>query len=163
MKQLKVMGVFFILCLLIFSLQLSAAEPVVSSTELIENSNQYDKKTVLYQGEAIGDIMNRGDFAWINVSDGSNVIGIWLPVNMAEKIQYLGRYGVEGDTILISGVYYKACPEHGGDLDIHASSIEIVKSGQVIEWDHNYQKSFLYAGVFVLAIMFIVFIFKKSY
>ncbi|MDI6605929.1 MAG: hypothetical protein QME65_02145, partial [Candidatus Omnitrophota bacterium] len=45
---------------------LAFAQPV-SSTELIENAQAYDGKRVAYAGEVIGDIMRRGNFAWLNV------------------------------------------------------------------------------------------------
>ncbi|MBE3090684.1 MAG: DNA-binding protein, partial [Actinobacteria bacterium] len=87
----------------------------ISSNELIENAIKYDKQIVVYSGEVIGDIMKRGDNAWINVSDSNNAIGVWLPYSETKIIKYAGRYDYKGDTVKIEGIFNKACTEHGGD------------------------------------------------
>ena len=69
------------------------AQPV-SSTELINSAKQYDGKTVVYTGEVIGDIMIRGDYAWINLWDGKNAIGIWVRKDLVKDITYTGSYKI---------------------------------------------------------------------
>ena len=110
----------------------SYAQPI-SSTELINNAKQYDEKTVVYQGEAIGDIMVRGEYAWINVNDGKNAIGIWVYKKFAETIRYTGAYKTKGDLVEVEGIFNRSCKEHGGDLDIHAASIRKIKEGFAID------------------------------
>ena len=107
------------------------AQPI-SSTELINNAKQYDGKIVTYEGEVIGDIMKRGDYAWVNINDGSNAIGIWMSDSLVKTITYTGSYKSKGDVIEITGVFNRACPEHGGDLDIHAQTIRKTDAGRVI-------------------------------
>jgi hypothetical protein len=126
-----VMCNLILLYVLHFTHCIALAQPV-SSTELINNAKQYDGKTVAYEGEAIGDIMMRGDYAWVNVNDGSNAIGIWLSPTLAKSITYTGRYKSKGDAIEITGIFHRACPEHGGDLDIHAQTIRKIGAGRVI-------------------------------
>ena len=104
------------------------AEPI-SSTGLINNAKEYDGKIVAYEGEVIGDVMGRGEYAWINVNDNKNAIGIWLPRDLTKGIIYTGNYKAQGDWLEISGIFHRACPEHGGDLDIHAQSLRKIKSG----------------------------------
>jgi len=101
----------------------------VSSLELINNAKQYDGKTVTYQGEAIGDIMARGEHAWINLNDGYTAIGVWVRKNDIKDIAYLGNYRAKGDIIEVSGIFNRSCPEHGGDLDIHAREIKKIIPG----------------------------------
>ena len=105
---------------------------VISSSDLIEHAKDYDGKTVIYEGEVIGDIMVRRGFVWMNVSDGANAIGIWSPADLSAGITYAGNYKHTGDRIKVSGVFHRACPEHGGDLDIHAESIRKVSEGRVL-------------------------------
>ena len=62
------------------------AAGLVDSSILIEHAKSYDYQTVTFEGEVIGDIMVRDDYAWINVSDGSNAIGIWVPAAAAKTI-----------------------------------------------------------------------------
>jgi len=105
------------------------AQPI-SSTELINNAKLYDGKTVVYEGEAIGDIMVRGQFAWVNLNDGKNAIGIWLGKDLTTDILYTGSYKAKGDWIEVVGVFNRACAQHGGDLDLHAKSIRKTSPGR---------------------------------
>jgi hypothetical protein len=137
--QLSAISLLFLLTA--YSLQLTAclAQPI-SSTELISNAKQYDDKTVVYKGEVIGDVMRRRDYAWINVNDGENAIGIWLPANLTKEIAYTGSYKSIGDEIEITGVFHRACPQHGGDLDIHAQVMRKINSGRLIQDKLNTSK-----------------------
>jgi len=101
----------------------------VSSPELINNAKQYDGKTVTYQGEAIGDIMTRGEYAWLNLNDGYTAIGVWVKKTGLKDVAYLGSYRAKGDIIEVNGIFNRSCPEHGGDLDIHAQKIKKILPG----------------------------------
>jgi len=102
----------------------------ISSTELINNAKQYDGKVVVYTGEAIGELMARDKFAWLNVNDGKAAIGIWIDKNLAKEITYTGSYKSKGDWVEIVGIFQRACPEHGGDLDIHALGMRKISGGR---------------------------------
>jgi len=123
----------FVICNLAFGIypSNSYAQPV-SSSELINNTKQYDGKTVVYCGEVIGDVMARGEFVWINVNDGVNAIGIWAAKDLAKDIFYTGSYKSRGDIIEVEGIFHRACPEHGGDFDIHADSLRKIKDGKAV-------------------------------
>lgn len=108
------------------------AEPV-SSTELISNPKQYDGNEITYTGEVIGDVMVRGNFAWINVNDGKNAIGIWLRTELAKEISHSGSYKQKGDIVEIKGKFHRSCVLHGGDLDIHADSLQILERGRNVD------------------------------
>jgi len=108
---------------------LSLFADTIDSTILIEETKKYDNSQVLYEGEVIGDIMTRGTYTWINVNDGANAIGIWLPASEAAKITYAGSYKYQGDIVRITGEFHRACALHGGDLDIHADKLEIIRPG----------------------------------
>jgi len=105
----------------------------VSSRQLIDNANQYNGKEIIYSGEVIGDVMARGNFAWINVSDANNAIGVWVAKDLAREISYTGSYKQKGDIVEIKGKFNRACVMHGGDLDIHAESLQIVKKGANVD------------------------------
>ncbi|MBU4141103.1 MAG: DNA-binding protein [Candidatus Omnitrophica bacterium] len=122
--------IFFILILL--STANAYAAPAVSSEELFKEAEKYDGETVIYKGEVIGDIMVREGFAWLNVRDKSDAIGVFCPKDMAGGIKYKGGYGFTGDTVSVWGVFHRSCPEHGGDTDIHAEKIIIIQEGQAI-------------------------------
>lgn len=111
-----------------------ADEETVSCSELIDHSKKYDGKKIVFEGEAIGDILYRGSYAWINVSDGNNsAIGIWMTKEQAQSIKTTGAYEITGDTVEIAGIFHAACSEHGGDMDIHATAVTVMKQGYMMK------------------------------
>jgi aspartyl/asparaginyl-tRNA synthetase len=154
---------FFLIALTGILIANGSGSLVVTSDELINKAKEYDKKEVVYTGEMVGDIMQRGQYAWINISDGNNAIGVWLPYDQTKQIKYKGKYDFIGDTIKVAGTFNRACAEHGGDFDIHAKKIEVVKEGHIIIRDINYQKFFIAAGFFIVALFLVIIIFRKKY
>ncbi|MEA4912043.1 MAG: hypothetical protein VB092_05435 [Oscillospiraceae bacterium] len=110
------------------SVRAQAPAPL-SSTQLIENGFDFNDTVVTYGGEVVGDILRRGDGVWINVSDGANAIGVFIPAAEADKIENVGGYCVKGDTVALTGVFHRDCAQHGGDMDIHADAITITQRG----------------------------------
>lgn len=102
----------------------------ISSTALINNAGEYDGKSIVYVGEAVGDVMIRGDFAWVNVNDGENAIGVWVDKDLAGEIRLTGSYKTKGDRLEITGVFNRNCVQHGGDMDIHAESMRRINPGR---------------------------------
>jgi len=127
MKYLKIY--YFLTISLFLLININSAQALPTKT-LIENAKDYDGKIVRFKGEVIGDIMRRGDFAWINVSDTNNAIGIWVSAELADKITSLGDYKHTGDYVEIVGEFHRACLQHSGELDIHATKLIILKKGQ---------------------------------
>lgn len=130
----------------------------VTGNELVENAHLYDGKTVIYEGEAIGDIMVRnGKHAWVNVNDGTYAIGVFGDKNLIKKIKRAGSYRYIGDTVRIKGIFHRACAEHGGDLDIHAQELSVIKPGKKIEHPIRREKVaiaiMLFVGVVVLIVI----------
>ncbi|PKM72182.1 MAG: DNA-binding protein [Firmicutes bacterium HGW-Firmicutes-16] len=109
------------------------AEETVSINSLVDDAETYDNQKVTVEGEAIGEVLERGDYAWVNINDGTNAIGIWMKTSDAEIIKYFGDYKHVGDTVRITGVFSRNCTEHGGDVDIHSVAIEIVKTGRAVQ------------------------------
>lgn len=150
MKRLvSIFGILFLL----FGVALAQGIP---SNELVNNAKLYDGKTVNYKGEVIGEIMKRGDFAWVNVHDGAKAIGIWVPLALTREIVYTGSYKAKGDIIEITGIFNRACPEHGGDLDIHAQALRKLDSGKLIRERLNSSK--VSQALILLGVLFLVWI-----
>ncbi|MEI7885160.1 MAG: DNA-binding protein [Clostridia bacterium] len=121
----------FILTLILFAL-LSIQLFAFNTTEinqLIENAKTFDGKQVVVRGETIGEVMQRGNYSWVNINDGSNAIGIWMKNSDAQQITLFGNYKNIGDNVVVDGVFYRACPEHGGEADIHCATLKITKTG----------------------------------
>jgi hypothetical protein len=109
------------------------AENVTQINSLVNNMGAFDSQVVTIEGEAIGEAMNRGAYSWINVNDGTNALGIWLKSSDAERIKTFGDYKHTGDIVRISGIFLKNSPEHGGDVEIDCSSLEIIKKGHTVD------------------------------
>jgi len=122
-------SLFFLFSLFYLLLADCYAQEIVSSAELTQNAQKYDGKEVIYEGEAVGEIMKRKGGAWVNINDGQNAVGVWMPAESADIIEYVGSYKARGDMLRVKGRFNRACPVHGGDLDIHAASVQKLKSG----------------------------------
>jgi hypothetical protein len=55
---------------------------------------------------------------------------VWLPAELAEQIGIFGDYKHEGDIVRVDGTFNAACAQHGGDMDIHATTLEMVTPGR---------------------------------
>ncbi|MDD5560847.1 MAG: DNA-binding protein [Candidatus Omnitrophica bacterium] len=128
----------------------------ISSSELIRNANEYDGKPVTYTGEAIGDIMLRGDFAWVNINDGANALGVWMSASLAKEIEFVGNYKSRGDILEVGGIFHRACLEHGGDMDIHAQALRKLRSGRMFNQQLNPGKKNL--SIFLFGALFLIWI-----
>ena len=128
MPKKALLVILTLLLLLVPAAALAEGESV-NSNDLIDRAKDYDNQTIVYEGEVLGDILYRGDYAWLAVFDGNNTIGVYVTKAQADSISLVGGYGMRGDTVRISGVFHRACAEHGGDLDIHADTVTILETG----------------------------------
>jgi hypothetical protein len=143
---------------LIFSCWTVCYAQPLSSTELINKAKEYDGKSVVYAGEAIGDVMVRGDFVWVNLNDGENAIGVWLDKELAKEIKYTGSYQAKGDRLEVTGVFHRVCIQHGGDMDIHAQNIRKISPGKLVEEKLDTVKrnfTFILLGILFLVLIFV--------
>ncbi len=108
------------------------AVELVKINDLVESAAEMDGKAVTIEGEAIGEVMPRGEFGWVNLHDGSGAMGIWAPTSLLNQLTSTGRYHRKGDTIRVTGVFFRMDPQNGGDTDIHARTLEIVRPGAAV-------------------------------
>lgn len=106
---------------------------VLVPAQLVVSPARYDGRMVTLRGEVIGSIMLRGEHGWVNVGDPVAAVGVWAPAAALPAIRFSGGYARRGDTVLVTGVFHQACPQHGGDPDVHASSVQVVESGAPLE------------------------------
>jgi hypothetical protein len=149
---------FTILYLLFILLSRDCYAQSISSVELINNAKNYNGNIVVYRGEVIGDIMLRGEYAWINVNDEKNAIGIWIKKELIKDIIYTGSYNTKGDLVEITGKFNRSCVEHGGDLDIHAQSITKISFGN--KTPHSVNKKEINLTLFLSGIIAVVFLLR---
>ena len=121
----------------------------VASAQLIEGAAAWDGRVVTFSGEAVGEPMVRGAHAWLHLNDDAYQTrsttevdrrlrgynsgqAIWAPAALALRVRTFGGYRHEGDSVRVLGTFNAACREHGGDMDIHATSLEIIREGHVV-------------------------------
>jgi len=124
------MIVLFLICSLLIPFSVNAEK--VSLSRLIEDMNRFNGHEIEICGEIIGDIMKRRKGVWLNIDDGTESMGIWVSKISLPKIDFVGNYNSKGDTLLIKGIFNRACPIHGGETDIHVLEIERIKVGHPI-------------------------------
>jgi hypothetical protein len=137
-----------------------------NSASLVENASAWNGHTIAFKGEAIGEAMVRGKMAWIhlnddaymwkNIEEGAQVGGynsghaVWVSANLAMKIRYFGDFKHAGDVVRIVGTFNAACPQHGGDMDIHASTLDILRVGHPVHDAFNTSRAII--ALFLLAV-----------
>ena len=156
---MKSLFFFVILCLLLNTANCYAQTS--TSLDLLNNAKQYDGKAVNYKGEVIGDVMIRGEYAWLHVNDGTIAIGIWALKTMIRDIRYAGNYHKKGDIVEVLGTFHRSCLEHGGDLDIHASEIKTITPGSLVIRPISRKK--VYIGISSLVLVLLFYALKKFF
>ncbi len=97
---------------------------------LVENGTYYDGRSVVIQGEVIGDVLQRGMNAWLNVLSQEGVaIGVLCSMNDTRGIKMVGNYKQHGDTVLVNGVFHRFYKEQGGETAIVADSVLVTAPG----------------------------------
>ncbi|MCB2299820.1 hypothetical protein [Clostridium tagluense] len=159
--MVKTFKTIILICILVFSFPIACmAKEYSNFTELIENGKKIDNSKITLKGEAIGESMNRGKYSWVNISDGSNAMGIWIKNEQVQSIKNFGKYGYRGDLLKINGTFNRACVEHGGDMDIHASSVEIIEVGGKVIIPISDNKKII-ATILTLITLTLIFLYKK--
>lgn len=123
----------------------------VSSSQLVEKPSLFNKHEIEFTGEAVTARMVRdngdgGKGAWIHLNDDSYMyrsvgsggslsgynsgVAVWVhDVALTDAIKNFGGYKTNGDVVKIVGVFNAACSMHGGDIDVHATSVQVVSKG----------------------------------
>lgn len=132
-KRWYAVVVWFLSCLFIFTVAVQA-DNILPKTKfpianLIEQAKMRDGEMVVIAGEAIGECMSRGKHAWINVSDGSACIGVWMRGQMADKVSIFGSGERTGDVVRVRGTFHRSGPEHEGETYIHVTSLSVIEHG----------------------------------
>jgi hypothetical protein len=73
---------------------------------------------------------------------------------LASRIALFGDYTRHGDVVEVTGIFHAACPLHGGDMDIHADSLRIMRGGYEVAWPID-RSRLIAAGVMVALTAFL--------
>lgn len=146
-----------ILLILICACAASAHARALTGNDLVEDAQFYDGAQIEFLGEVIGDIMARGDHVWININDGTRAIGVWAERSTAKLVTTPGDHNHIGDKVMVYGTFNRACPQHGGDLDIHASRIVLIEKGKEVQHPVDI-KRVLVCVVLLLMVLAVIFL-----
>jgi len=115
----------------------SSIAQCVTVADLLLSPDNFDNQKVVVVGEVLG-ILYRGEKAWVNIENGEYQIGIWCETRMLENLKVTADYRHRGDIVEVIGIFHKACPEHGGDPDIHAENLAVLERGYEISREINW-------------------------
>lgn len=98
--------------------------------ELIDGNSVPDGTLVTFYGEAIGEPLDAGNgYKWVNLEGSSQLLGVYMTDEQCDEIANWGDYGTAGTTVEVTGTFNLTCEEHRGDLDVHASQVEVTATG----------------------------------
>ena len=133
---------------------------VWSSNELIEKSKELNGQKLNYRGELVTAILDRGEYSWANLNDGSNAIGVWCKSSLLDGVKFAGDYKNRGAIIEVNGTLNRACSIHNGELDLHADTVRIIKKGHSLVRPINLKRINFAITLFVFTILTVI-IFRK--
>lgn len=128
----------------------SGSPPQVSSDELLDCPRAYDGRVVRYRGEPVGEVLPRGDHAWVQLNDGvyaqtnplplrrdfagsNSGVGVRLPAGGVGEIVHVGGPQRHGDLIEVEGRFHRVLPDTADTMAIDADRVQRVRGGEPIE------------------------------
>ena len=103
-----------------------------------------DGVVVTVQGEAVGESLAAPDgLRWVNLLGDGTALGVVMSAREAAAIAAFGEYRQRGATVRVTGTLQRGCDEHGGDLDLHATSVVVLDVGKEIPHDVHPAKFWL--------------------
>jgi hypothetical protein len=111
----------------------------------------FDQARVTYVGEVVGDLLPRDGGAWVLINDddyalevgplpghrdlrGTNSgLTVWLPDELADAVNGLGRPNQRGDLVQVSGRIVRADPMDGAGLTLRADQLRVLEPARPVE------------------------------
>lgn len=123
---------------------------LVPVADLLADPTAFSDRRITIEGELVGDYGFRRDgFMWTQLNDdsyarralvdggprtGANVgIGLRVPTVLAEGLDPVGGYRLEGPLVRATGYWRYHDPERGGESFFDAEALEVVKPGRRLE------------------------------
>lgn len=129
--------------------------------ELQSATSRMDGDYVKITGEVVGYAVKADDkHVWLNLQgESGSVISVLATNRAASQITQYGCYEATGDRIAVSGIYNQACGRHAGELEVHATSVDVEQAGTAIEHEGDYFYGSV--GTLMLLISFILTVLER--
>jgi tRNA(Ile2) C34 agmatinyltransferase TiaS len=102
-----------------------------TGAELASARSGLDGEVVRFEGEVVSESLRGGaGHVWVNVLSEGTAIGVWTTEALAADLEVFGRFSHTGDVVRVTGTFNEGCDQHGGDLDVHATALELVRRGE---------------------------------
>lgn len=109
----------------------AALTPPEAVARALGFTDEEDGAEVTVEGEAIGEALVAPDGdRWVNLLGEGTALGVVMPARDAAAIPAFGEYRQRGATVRVTGTLQRGCDDHGGDLDLHATSVAVLDSGE---------------------------------
>jgi hypothetical protein len=127
---------------------IEATAPVrVTSNELFDCPEAYDGRKVVYRGEVVGALLDRGVGVWSQLNDdvyaellgplpahrdyrgGNAGVGVLLPHGAVDLVSFIGGPQTRGDVLEVEGTFHRVDPT-GEVAVIHADAAERMADGE---------------------------------
>lgn len=119
----------------------AAEPPVLSPAEAVALGGQSDGARITVRGEALGEVLrDGGGGSWLNVLGDGTAIGLWGERELFDVVDEFGDYHQRGQVVQATGIYNAACNQHGGDRDVHVTSVRVVAPAEPIERQFHWWK-----------------------
>lgn len=123
----------------------------VGANDLYDCPQAYDGRLVRYEGEVVGALLDRADGAWAQLNDdayaggvgplpahrefrgGNSGVGVHLPRDLADTVEWVGGPAARGDVLAVTGIYHQSDAGSGEAFVIRAGSGEVTARGSPIE------------------------------
>jgi len=130
-----------------------AAPLAVTGTELVTHGKLYNRRIVAFTGQVIGSPIRDGRKAWVNVSDGFYAIGALVEAKELSKINSYGSYWDVGAEVRVVGTFYTDDASQGGETDIRATTLQVIRPGHPVPHPVNRYLVFLTPLTGVVALL----------
>lgn len=143
------------LALLMAAPGLALAAPLrIDTATIVQADPDLDGAEIVFSGEAIGDSLRAPDGQrWVNVLEDATAVGVVGDPALFTGIDGFGEWSRTGTRVEVTGVLNIACPQHGGDLDVHGSSLRVLAPSEPVEHPISPEKGIASAGALALALV----------
>lgn len=142
--------------------------PLVTSSELYDCPDVFDGVRVGYRGEVVGEVLVRGDEAWVQLNDdvyagdigplpahrdfrgGNAGIGVRIDAETAHAITHVGGPNTRGDIIELTGLFRRVDEVTSEVTVIEAATADIVVRGVPFDRPLRPDRAVVAAVLFVL-------------